>query len=68
MHLDHVPSRARDRRNDRRLPAGNPIEQGRFARIGWPCNGDHQALPQPLATGGARKRLRNFRTQALRDG
>ena len=64
MHLDHVARRAGDRRHDRRLAPGDPVEQGRLAGVRRPRNRHHQPVAQPLAARGARQRLARFRRAA----
>ena len=66
MHLDDVPRGARDRRHDRRLAPGDPVQQCRLAGVRRTGNRHHQTVAQPLAARGARQRLGDFVAQLLR--
>src|SRR5262245_29045601 len=48
MHLDHVPSRPSNRRNDRHFAFRNPIEKRRLASVRRPGNGDYNSFAQAL--------------------
>ena len=66
MHLDDVARGAGIGRHDRRLAPRQPIEQGRFAGIGRPGNGDHEAVAQPLAAAAIGQDASDLVTQLLR--
>ena len=68
--FDHVPRGARPRRDDRRLPADQRVQEGRLAGIGRPEDRHHEPLAQafaPAAIGEVRLHLGPERRRAAAD-